>query len=101
MNIKAIMKLKMGKSNTAEVGTVGEYLNTLLQQVFLQGEGFSGKRPFGDSGWESEIFYPLVESGLVLGNIYKDEDGWEDLEIYNHREAQKFLCKLIDEVFEA
>lgn len=41
--------------NSAHVETIGEYFVALLVQLWDQGEGFSGKRPFGDSGWEWEL----------------------------------------------
>lgn len=36
--------------NGAGAATVGEYLAKLLAELWLHDEGFSGKRPFGNSG---------------------------------------------------
>lgn len=44
--------------------TVRGYLKALLLQLWEQGESFSGKRPFGDSGWHSELTNALMDSGL-------------------------------------
>jgi len=49
--------------------TVREYLRMLLMAVWNEGEGFSGKRPFGNSGWEGDIFDPLVKAGFIPGTI--------------------------------
>lgn len=56
--------------------TVRGYLRELLLTLWEEGEGFSGKRPFGNSGWEYELYAPLVKSGFVSGEL--DEDGYID-----------------------
>jgi len=54
--------------------TVRGYLRTLLSTVWNEGESFSGKRPFGNSGWEFDILVPLAKAGFVdLGPV--DETG--------------------------
>lgn len=63
-----ILDLPMG-SNDANAHTVRDYLKALLKELWNEGEGFSGKRPFGNSGWEGELYYPLVKAGLVHGEI--------------------------------
>jgi hypothetical protein len=51
--------------NDANAPTVREYLVELLAMLWEQGEGFSGKRPFGNSGWEYEVYDALVAQGYV------------------------------------
>lgn len=46
------------------VRTVGDFLVALAFEVVEQGEGFSGKRPFGNSGWENELCYALKAGGF-------------------------------------
>jgi len=58
------------------VTTIRSYLIRLLSDVWKDGEGFNGKRPFGNSGWESDLMTPLVRAGLVEGKL--DEDGYID-----------------------
>lgn len=55
--------------NDPEAETVGDYLITLLATVWAEKEGFSGKRPFGTSGWTLDIEGALVRAGLVKGAI--------------------------------
>ena len=50
--------------NDAEAKTVREYLVALARTVWEEGEGFSGKRPFGNSGWEHEVYNSLEAFGL-------------------------------------
>jgi hypothetical protein len=71
------LDVEMG-GNDAGAVTVGEYLARLLSEVWREGEGFDGKRPFGNSGWEYEVYGALAKAGLIRGDF--DEDGYfEDL----------------------
>ncbi len=45
------------------------YLQGLLVTLFEEGESFSGKRPFGNGGWEWDLYQPLVKAGLVEGKL--------------------------------
>lgn len=71
--------------------SVRDYLRTLLTTLWSEGEGFSGKRPFGNSGWESELYKPLVAGGFVPGKL--DEDGW--IEYVDAKIADAYVHDLI------
>jgi len=60
--------------NDAGAATVADYLRKLLAELWKDGEGFSGKRPFGNSGWEYDLYAPLIGAGLIGGKL--DEDGY-------------------------
>lgn len=60
--------------NDADAKTIGDYLRALLLAVWTEGEGFSGKRPFGNSGWDSDLYIALVKAGIVDGKL--DGDGY-------------------------
>jgi hypothetical protein len=70
-----VLNTVMG-NNDANAGTIREYLIELLAELWREQEGFSGKRPFGNSGWEYELYKPLIEAGHVDGGL--DEDGYID-----------------------
>lgn len=54
--------------------TVRDYLRTLLTTLWDEQESFSGKRPFGNSGWEFEPMIALAKAGFIdLGPV--DEEG--------------------------
>lgn len=55
-------------------GTIRDYLFSLLSTLWDEQEGFSGKRPFGDSGWEYDLYVPLIKAGIVSGEL--DADGY-------------------------
>lgn len=59
--------------NDADADTVRDYLKALLTTVLIEEEGFSGKRPFGNSGWINDIQAPIEEAGLF------DGIGWDDV----------------------
>jgi hypothetical protein len=61
------------QENDAEAATIKDYLKRLLLDLWQQGEGFSSKRPFGNSGWESDLYYALVAAKVAPGEL--DEDG--------------------------
>lgn len=54
--------------------TIKDYMKALLVELWTEEEGFSGKRPFGNSGWSYSIYSELVRNGLVEGKL--DEDGY-------------------------
>jgi len=60
--------------NDAEAETIGHYFSLLLWTLFDEGEGFSGKRPFGNSSWEHELYTALVRAGYADGTFYDDGD---------------------------
>ena len=56
--------------NDAEAETVKDYLTELVFRVLVDEESFSGKRPFGNSGWTHDLTGPLEEAGFT----WKDEE---------------------------
>lgn len=75
--------------------TIREYLHALLRTLWAEGEGFSGKRPFGNSGWDYDLYKPLVERGYVDGKL--DEDG--NIEHLDRKAARKYVAGMIDMAF--
>ena len=57
--------------------TVRQYLFSLLEAVWAEKDGFNGKRPFGNSGWEFDLYTALVRYGLVYGVV--DDDGYLEI----------------------
>jgi hypothetical protein len=71
--------------------TMRQYLWTLLQTLWVEQEGFSGKRPFGNSGWDYDLFKALVVAGYVEGKL--DADGF--LDTFDKVIAEKLVTQLI------
>lgn len=88
-----ILDLPM-EDNDAEADTIRDYFKELLFTLLQEEEGFSGKRPFGNSGWCHELYHPLVKAGLVEGTI--DEDG--DCVDYDYDKAAELILAAIDDL---
>lgn len=59
--------------------TVREFFAKCLIMLWEEGEGFSGKRPFGDSGWENRVLFSIAKYRNVPGEDgapLVDEDGY-------------------------
>ena len=69
-----ILNTPMPEGNDANAETVGDYLIALLSALWTNGSEFSGKRPFGNSGWKGDIEKALIMSNHVSGQF--DEDGY-------------------------
>lgn len=79
-----------------EHGTVRDYLHNLLLTLWREEESFSGKRPFGDSGWQHDVYVPLIKHGFIPGTL----DEYDCIEEYDHDMAMAFVMDLISECFE-
>lgn len=81
-----VLSIEM-RENDAEAATVRDYLKALVLRVWDEGEGFSGKRPFGNSGWQCDMPQALVRAGAVKGKL--DDDGY--LDDWDEPEADKLI----------
>lgn len=70
--MKEILDLEMTR-NDIQAKTVKDYLKALLIGVWEEEEDFSGKRPFGNSGWKISIYRTLAKHGIIAGKL--DNDG--------------------------
>ena len=71
------LEVRFDHSELGDDITVRHYLQQLLSAVWEKVEGFNGKRPWGESDWDYDIFVPLALAGFVdLGpkSSYKDGD---------------------------
>lgn len=62
--------------NDSGASTVRGYLVALLAELWREEEGFSGKRPFGNSSWQYDIYVPMVTAGMISGRL--DEHGYAE-----------------------
>ena len=87
-----ILALPM-RDNDAGAETVGEYLRLLLATLWAEEEGFSGKRPFGNSGWTRDLYHAVIKGGASDGTV--DEDG----DIEDKGDAPAVIAGVIDRLF--
>ena len=76
--------------NDANAATIRDYLTALLIRVWIDEADFSGKRPFGNSGWQWDVYKVLAEAELLASTT--DEFGELDLDI---REAGQIMTGAI------
>lgn len=94
-NESSIGSVEFYSNDLFQTVTVRQYLHTLLKDLWIHKEGFSGKRPFGNSGWEYEIYAALINAGFVEGEL--DQEGFV-VEI-NEPVADLLIVNFIQEVF--
>jgi len=90
----AALELRLD-SDAGDNITVRQYLYELLKTLWAEGEAFSGKRPFGNSGWEYDLYKPLIAAKLIDGEL--DADGLVNRVDKNG--AHKYIHRLIKCVF--
>ena len=81
--------------NDAYADTVGEYLSQLLKEVWTQEQCFSGKRPFGNSSWQWEVYKALGEAGIIQVSY----DEWETPSLDDRDEVDKLIRQAIEFAF--
>lgn len=86
------------ESNAAEIAPdLKGYMHALLTKLWEEGESFSGKRPFGNSGWEYELYEELVRAGKVDG---QQDPEYGDLIEFDEDAANQYIFDYIDKLFE-
>jgi hypothetical protein len=82
------------RENDANASTVRDYLIALLAALWEEGQGFSGKRPFGNSGWRYDLYEPLGRAGLI--QVTLDEVGYiDDFPDSERRRADRLIAAAI------
>lgn len=89
LTAEQVLDCPMG-GNDADATTIRDYLGKLLYTVWREEQGFSGKRPFGDSCWQNEVYEALAGAALIDGT----KDAWNDWE-YDEEEADGLILMAI------
>ena len=64
-----ILALPIGKNDARGAKTIGAYLKALLGAFWKEKDEFSGKKPFGSSGWEFSLYEALAAAGAIKAHI--------------------------------
>lgn len=83
----------------SDTTTFRELFHDLLFSVLAQGEGFDGKRPYGNSSWQCNLDHALVEMGVVKGKITRDEDGYIQDDKYDEDECWAIIEQMLSACF--
>jgi hypothetical protein len=76
MKLSDIMSLPLNNSSYDPGETIGTFFYQLFNELWIQGERFNSKRPFGNGGWHYDIYAVLIRNGLIPGEL--DNDGYVD-----------------------
>ncbi len=76
-----------------EIGkmTIRAYFKELLQTLWKEESIFSGKRPFGNGGWQNDMYGFFLRKGLISGEL-DDNGGILDI---NESEGETLAIVLI------
>lgn len=91
---RKVLDTPMQRPNDAGAATIRDYLVGLAEAVWDQGSDFSGKRPYGNSGWRSDLYIALGRAGLVDAEF--DDDGY--LEACDDDEGDRLIRAAIAEL---
>lgn len=69
--------------------SIRQYLVELARQCWVLEDGFSGKRPFGNSGWKYDVYSALAEGGFVTGT----KDGAGDWTGIDRKKAESIILE--------
>lgn len=96
-NVKmdALLDTKFYAHDLDEPMTVRSYLSKLLITLLEEGECFSGKRPFGNSGWENFLLVPAIESGALDGSVDRYDPDYPEPKGYDGKEFRKLRQALV------
>jgi len=64
-------------TNDARASSLREYVIALLS-IFVEYGEDAIKRPFGNSGWEYDLYEPLVRAGLIEGEFDEETGAWSE-----------------------
>ena len=96
MTNKEILNLEFESSDLERIITVREFFKELLTALFKEGECFSGKRPFGNSGWDYDLCVCLAQNEIISGTT-SEYGGFTDWD-YDSKEANAKILELIKEL---
>lgn len=99
MTNKEILELKFESTDLGKEISIKDFFKELLTTLFKEGECFSGKRPFGNSGWDYDLCVCLAQNGVIKGNhiTILDCTGFNGLD-YDRKEAERKILELIKEL---
>lgn len=86
-------------SDAGENITIRDYLRRLLEAVWVEEECFSGKRPFGNSGWKWEVFMALAKAGFVEATFDPEKKSGCDMTAEQRKKADDYVRLLIIAAF--
>jgi hypothetical protein len=79
-----------------EETSIADYFKLQLATLWEEGESFSGKRPFGNSGWEMCLDFVLVKNGCIKGTIDEEDPDYPEVYDVDSKERDAFIQQMIE-----
>lgn len=76
--------------------TIRDYFKALLMQLIVDGDGFSAKRPLGNSDWQWELYETLARAKLIDADWDPGEPDHSYMIDCDTRAGDKLLCRLVE-----
>lgn len=95
--VLSVLNCVIENSDIDYLCTVREYMVELLTTLWEKEDGFSGKKPFGNSGWKYDVYLALVLNGIVDGKL--DAEGF--VEDIDDKRAEELILAAIWKMREA
>jgi len=85
LSSKQLLDYKFYITALEEKSTLRNYFKTLLRTLWNESDGFSGKRPLGNSGWETQLAMDMIEADLLEGEYNEpwDRDDYDEVRFNN------------------
>lgn len=92
------LDLKFYDGDSGSMMTIRAYFKAQLSALWDEGEGFSGKRPFGNSGWEDVLAGVLIQHHCISGTIDEAESDADFIEVidYDRDSYEVFVQQMIE-----
>jgi len=74
MTREKILELPVMRHDLGDTLSMREYFERLFLKLWEENEGFNAKRPWGNSGWEYDVYVTLIKNKVIDGEL--DEDGY-------------------------
>jgi hypothetical protein len=91
------LDLKFYDGDSGSMMTIRDYFKLQLSTLWERNESFSGKYPFGNSGWFSVLAGVLIQHHCIPGKIDEDDSDEDFIEVldYGRGEYEVFVQKMI------
>lgn len=90
--VEAVSSIEFYSDDLDKTLTIKGFLKEILLEFWSDPEAFKGKRPFGNSGWDSPMIFALAKAGLLNATFYEDDE--TQIKTYD-REVFNFLINTI------
>lgn len=82
-------------ANDSGASTVRGYLIALLHDLWREEAAFHGHSPFGNSGWQYDIYVPMARAGWITITFDDDDYYVMDFPAEEHRVAESLVLSAI------